>query len=337
MTDAAPVAAAPALRPAPLLSFMFTYFNEEDVLAELVARVRKVCDAEKAAGNIRDHEMVFVDDCSTDRSGEILRELARDRGDIRILTTSRKFGISTCQMAGFERVRGDVMVYMDADLQDPPEIVPQLLAAWRADPEVEVVHTIRTRRNGETWWKLFVTAVGYRILRSSSTVELPIEAGDYKLVSRQALNCMLKLREKRPYIRGIVAWVGFKQTAVHYHRDERFGGETKFPTLSRGVLSNFFDSALISFSDVPLKASIVAGLLCCAATAVYILAIVLLKLLGMNPGFSLVSAVILLVGGMNLLSIGIMGLYVNAIFLEAKARPNIIIKEEFGFADDASR
>lgn len=331
-----PTPVAP-VRPAPRVSVVFSFWNEEDVLAELVRRCRAVFDAETAAGHVRGYELIFVNDASTDGSEALLRREALVRPDIRIVNTSRNFGVSPCVLAGMSFATGDVVVYMDADLQDPPEVIPQMLAAWRAEPDVDVVHTVRLSRSGETRLKLWITRQGYRILKAVSTIDLPPEAGDFKLLSRRAVDHLLSLREQKPFIRGLVCWIGFKQRKVHYHRDARFSGATKFPVLGIKVLRNFLDSAFISFSDVPLKLSIFAGLASSAASLGYIFWVLIEKYRGHNiPGWSAIMVAVLFLGGVQLLSVGILGLYVNAIFLEVKGRPLYLVKDTFGFEPTAA-
>ncbi|HWA97593.1 MAG TPA: glycosyltransferase family 2 protein [Pirellulales bacterium] len=320
------------VRRCPRLSVVFSFWNEIEVLPELVARTRRVLEAEVLAGHLSSYELVFVNDASTDGSDALLCRLAQGRDDIRMITTTRRFGVTPCVLAGMEYTTGDCVVYMDADLQDPPELIPKLLETWRAQPKVDVVHTVRESREGESRIKLLITQIGYRILRSTSSVDLPIEAGDFKLLSRCVVDQLVNFRENRPYMRGLVGWVGYESAAVTYRRDSRFSGTTKFPVFSRKVISNFFNSALISFSDAPLKATIVAGFACWVASLFYMAWIILQKLLGNTlPGHAATMVAILFMGGMNMLSVGVLGLYVNSIFLESKKRPNYIVRELFGF------
>lgn len=321
-------------RALPRVSVIFSFFNEEHVLPELIARVRKVLQRERLEHSIDSHELIFVNDASTDDSETVLRAHAAAHDDIRVLTTSRQFGVSPCVLAGMRVATGDLLIYMDADLQDPPEVIPKLLVAWRSEPDVEVVHTVRVRREGETRIKLLITSLGYHILRQVSTVDLPIEAGDFKLVTRRIRDHLVAFREKRPYLRGLVCWVGFKSKKVEYNREQRAGGATKFPLGAR-VLRNFIDSALIAFSDVPLKLSILAGAIVTAAALLDLCWLFWAYLTSAAlPAWSGVLAAVLLLGGINLLGMGMLGLYVSSIFLEVKGRPNYIIRSTFGFPDE---
>jgi dolichol-phosphate mannosyltransferase len=317
---------------APSLSIVLSFANEEDVLPEAIRRLRTVLRAERERGAISRYELVFVNDASGDRSLEILADAARDHDDIRVINMARNFGVTPCVLAGFDYCTGDLVVYMDADLQDPPEIIPEMLDAWKAAGCVDVVHTVRRSRGGETWIKLAVTQLGYRILKAVSSVPLRIEAGDFKLLSRRAVDELRRLREKRPYMRGLVAWIGLKQTEIRYDRQPRAAGKTKFPVLGAKVIRNFLDSALISFSDIPLQLATLMGLLTSFAAFVFLVDVLVEKLLGRNiPGWTAIMATLLFVSGMQMLFLGIQGRYIAAIFLETKGRPNYIVESTFGF------
>jgi len=319
----------------PLLSVVFSFRNEVDVLAELVRRMRQVLGGEVARGTLGGWELIFVDDASTDGSAALLREVALGHDDIRIVTMSRPFGNSQCVMAGLERARGDLVVYMDADLQDPPELIPTMIDAMRARADVEVVHTVRTARDGETRLKLLITKLGYRILRTVSTVDLLIEAGDFKLLSRRAVGHLLTLRERKPFLRGLVAWIGFGYAVVPYRRAARFGGQTKFNVISRSVIRNFLESALISFSDVPLQLASAFGILVSMAAFAFSAYLGVITLAGRAaPAWWWAIAFTMFLGGLQLLGIGILGLYLNAVFLESKNRPPYIVARTFGFSEE---
>lgn len=313
------------------ISVVFSFFNEEDVLEELVSRVRTAL-AKELSGRIRGYEMIFVNDRSTDGSLAILQQLAEGNDDIKIINMSRNFGISPCVFAGFEHSSGDAVIYMDSDLQDPPELIPQMLDLWLKNPEMDVIHTRRASRAGESKIKLFMTKIGYSILHKVSHIAIQPEVGDFKLLSRRAVNQLVRFKEHRPFTRGLVNWIGFNQTTITYHREERFAGETKFPVFSWGVISNFLDSALISFSDVPLKISLLLGFLVSFGAFGYLVVIFIMKYLNWSlPGWSAIMATMLMLGGIQLFTLGMLGLYINAIFIESKKRPNYIIESTFGF------
>jgi dolichol-phosphate mannosyltransferase len=224
---------------------------------------------------------------------------------------------------------GDAVIYMDADLQDPPEVIPQLIEAWRADTDAEVIYTTRTRRYGEHWLKMLVTKIGYRFINAISEIELQVDSGDFKLLSRRAVDNLLQLKEDKPYLRGLVSWIGFKQVQVFYERLERFDGRenTKMNVLSRKVLYYWLDRALISFSDAPLKMMLFVGFGLSVISFFYILVVLVQKALGLSvPGFSAIMSAILFLGGVQITMLGFIGLYVGAIFREGKRRPRYIVK-----------
>lgn len=315
-----------------VVSVVLSFWNEEDVLPELIRRLRAAFAGLLQAGEIGAYELIFVNDASTDRSEWILREAAREQDDVKVINMSRNFGVSPCVLAGMLHARGDAVIYMDADLQDPPELIPELVRVWKSEPEVDVVHTVRKSRAGETRLKLAITRLGYAILRTVSTIDLPLEAGDFKLLSRRAVDLVVQFREKRPFLRGLVCWIGFEQRIVRYHREPRFAGKTKFRVLGLKVIRNFIDSAVVSFSDVPLKASTAMGACFSALSLLYMAWILIGWLSGAEtPGWSATLAAVLFLGGVQLLSIGILGTYVASIFLEAKGRPNFIVRDTQGF------
>jgi glycosyltransferase involved in cell wall biosynthesis len=317
------------------VSVIFSFKNEEDVLAELINRTRSVLIQEREKGTISDYELIFINDRSADRSEEILKEMAVEHEDIKILNMSKTFGVSPCVMAGLKWATGDLMVYMDADLQDPPEVIPDMLSAWKQGNSIDVVHTIRSSRKGETFIKRKVTKLGYWLLRSVADIDLMVESGDFKLLSRRATDHIIQLNEFNPYMRGIVSWVGFNQTFIHYDRQERFAGETKFPVISRKVISNFFNSALISFSSTPLQLASVAGIGGFIFSFGMMFFVLFSKLQGVTlPGWTAIMTAILFLGSIQLLTIGILGLYIHSIFIEVKKRPKFIIESTYGFSDE---
>lgn len=319
-----------------IVSVVFSFWNEEEVLEELLRRVRAVFDQLIIGGEIGGYELIFVNDASTDRSEAILQREMQAHDDIRLINMSRNFGVSPCVLAGMLHAQGDAVIYMDADLQDPPELIPQLVRLWQSRPDVDVVHTVRRSRAGESRLKLAITRLGYWILRAVSTIDLPLEAGDFKLLSRRAVNLVTQFREKRPFLRGLVCWIGLAQEKVYYHRQPRFSGKTKFRVLGLKVIRNFIDSAVVSFSDVPLKLATALGLAFSTAAFVYMLWILAGWLGGREvAGWSATLVAVLFLGGVQLVSVGILGTYVASIFLETKGRPNFIVRDCAGFESTA--
>jgi len=312
------------------ISVVLSFKNEDDVIEELVRRLRNVLrNSLKEA--VSDYELIFVNDRSTDNSFELLKILDKDESDIKIINMSRTFGVSPCVLAGMELSSGDAVVYMDADLQDPPEVIPELVKVWLND-NADVVHTRRISRSGESKVKLFLTGIGYAILNKISGDFIKPEIGDFKLLSRRAVGQLVNFREKKPFVRGLVNFIGYKQEIVNYKRESRFAGETKFRIYGWEVISNFLDSALISFSDIPLKISLLLGFFISFSAFAYLLIVFIMKFSGFTlPGWAAIMATMLFLGGIQLLTIGVMGLYINTIYQESKNRPNYIIESTYGF------
>ena len=313
------------------VSLVFSFRNEEAVLPELIKRTRAVLVKERQRGVIASYELIFVNDSSTDRSLPILLDELKQNSDIRILNTSRCFGVAAGILAGMEYSRGDAVIYMDADLQDPPECIPQLLETWQTQ-KVDVVHTVRKSRRGESQLKILLTKMGYRILNSFSSVSIPMEAGDFKLLSRRAVSHLLQLRENRPFIRGLVCWIGFKQAFIEYERQPRQAGVSKFPVLGWKVMSNFLGSALISFSSLPLKIAVFLGAVTILFDLIFMARVFYEKLQGIAvPGWTAVLIAVLLMGGVQLFCIGLVGVYLHSINEQGKGRPSFIIESAIGF------
>src|SRR5215204_5231705 len=230
----------------PLVSVVLSFRNEAENIQALTARL-----AGMFAGQPVDYELIFVNDASTDRSLEILIGERERNPRVKVLNMSRRFGVAEGVLAGMEAARGDAVVYMDADLQDPPELIPELIARWRGGSDV--VHTIRTRRHGEHALKMLATGMAYRIIQFGSSIELPVDAGDFKLLSRRVVDHLLKLREADPYLRGLVVWLGYPQVFVPYEREARYAGRTHFPFFSRNPWKTFA-LGLTSFSFMPVYA-----------------------------------------------------------------------------------
>lgn len=306
-----------------LLSIVFSFRDEEQNIPELVRRV----DAALHALPGVEHEMIFVDDASTDGSLALLREL-RVRHPISIVRMSRRFGTTPCVLAGLSQARGDAVVYMDSDLQDPPELIPQLIEHFRAG--AEVVHTVRTHREGEGWLKMLFTKAAYRLINLFSDVRLPENAGDFKLLSRKVVDEMLKLSEHDPYVRGLSVWVGYRQDTLPYRRERRFAGRTHFPLFGAGPWNEFI-RGLTAFSAGPLYVALFLGLATCAIAAGLIVYALFTKFAGIaTPGVSGILIAVALFNGVVLVTNGVIGLYVARIYNEVKGRPRYVIREIIG-------
>ena len=217
-----------------LLSIVFSFRNEEGNIKPLVNRISTTM---KDVKNWK-YEIIFVNDDSTDKSEEILTELQKTY-PIKIINMSRNFGIDPCVLAGFRNSSGDAIIYLHSDQQDPPELIPNLLKKFEEGNEI--VHTVRTKRKGEGKFRMFLTKIAYWMINSLSDINLPEQAGDYKLISKKALNEILRQKEFRPYVRGLSVWVGFKQDYVFYEREARGEGESKMPLLSAGPITDFIN------------------------------------------------------------------------------------------------
>lgn len=322
----------PSSVPAAFLSVVFSFRNEQDVLPVLIERVRAVLKDQNAQGHIRGWEMVFVNDASTDGSLAVLLDAAQGHNDIKIINMSRNFGVAPCVMAGLAHSKGDLIIYMDADLQDPPEVIPDMLKAFRKNTGVDVVHTVRRTRQGEGTLKMLMTKIGYMILNRYSSIAILREAGDFKLLSRRAVDHILRFKECKPFMRGIVCWIGFKQISISYDRQPRYAGKSKFFILGRKAISNFLNSALVNFSSVPLQIASYCGLCAILLDMVFLLHVVWLKVTGQAiPGWTALMVALLFIGGAQLFCIGMIGLYLNSVHEQSKMRPNYIIESMFGF------
>ncbi len=307
----------------PLVSVVFSFRNERQNIPTLIARL----DAMFGRTGV-DYELLFVNDASTDGSLETLVEERSRNARVKVINMSRRFGVSECARAGMSASRGEATVIMDADLQDPPEVIPQLIEKWRAG--ADVVHTVRTRRHGESALKMLMTRLAYRIIHMGSSLELPVDAGDFKLLSRPALNHLLGLNESDPYIRGLVVWIGFQQAFVPYERDARHAGKTHFPFFSRNPWKTFA-MGLTSFSFMPIFATIALALGASALTALLVIYVVLRQAV-----FGDISTAVMVVTiaacfwATILVAVAAVGLYVIRIYKDVRHRPQYIVASTLG-------
>ena len=303
-----------------LISYVFSFKNEEKNLEELIQRIHK--SVEKL--NNYDYELIFVNDASDDNSEKILLDLQKQY-PITLINMSRTFGVGPCVLAGFKHARGDCIIYMDSDLQDPPEILEKLINEYEAG--AEIVHTVRSKRLGESGLKLLLTKLEYKIINFLSDINLPTEAGDYKLISKRALSKILEQKEFRPYIRGLSVWVGFKQAYIEYIRDARFGGNTKFPLLSAGPVTQFI-SGVTAYSLKPLYLGIILGVISIILSIILIIYALYMKFTNIAvPGTAGIIITVSFFSGIILLTLGITGIYIARIFEEVRGRDRYIIKE----------
>lgn len=297
----------------PTLSLVLPIYNEEEVIPELHVRLQEFLTKLEVPC-----EVVFVNDGSRDRSMEMLRGIAKAEPRYRILSFARNFGHQTAITAGIDYARGAAVVVMDADLQDPPEVVLEMVAKWREG--YDVVYGKRRKREGETWFKLFTARWFYRVFAAMIPIEVPLDTGDFRLMSRRVVIALRALRETHRFVRGMVSWVGFKQTAVLYDRPGRFAGETKYPL--RKML-RFAVDGITSFSVLPLRFATYLGMLISlmsVGVAVWAL-VARFALRATVPGWTASVVLTSLLAAVQLLMIGILGEYVGRIYEQVKGRP----------------
>lgn len=311
----------------PELSLVIPIFNEEAIIDELERRLVALLANVESVGD--SWEVVLVNDGSRDRSLELLRGLGARDPRFKILSFSRNFGHQMAITAGVDRASGEAVIVMDADLQDPPEVVREMVAKWRQG--YDVVYGVRRSRAGETIFKKATAAVFYRLLRAMLGIEIPVDAGDFRLMSRPVVLALRALRERHRFVRGMVAWVGFKQVAVEYDREARFAGETKYPLRK---MIRFAIDGITSFSVLPLRLATwlgsIAGLIAVVAGlwAVYVRFFVS----AVVPGWTTIMIFVAFGTSAQLLMIGILGEYVGRIYEELKRRPLYITSEEINFS-----
>ena len=313
----------------PKYSFIVPIYNEEDTLVEMYRRVRAVMD--QMDGSV---ELVLVNDGSRDRSLSLMRELHEKDPQVCYLSLARNFGHQVAVTAGLNFVRGQAIVILDADLQDPPELIPALVEQWQQG--YQVVYAQRTKRLRESWFKRLPAYVFYRLMRRLADVEIPVDTGDFCLMDRQVVDVLNTMPERNRYIRGLRSWVGLQQTSVYFEREPRFAGEVKYTfrkSLSLAV------NSLVSFSKLPLRLSTYVGLL--AAGAAVLMAVLVLYWRIVAPaspltGFASIMIAIFFLGAVQLVSIGILGEYVGRIYEEVKGRPLYVLSEVAGFTEKPS-
>jgi polyisoprenyl-phosphate glycosyltransferase len=312
------------MRELALLSVVAPMYDEE-------GSARAFYDRVVAALGDLPFELVLVDDGSTDRTTEIVRELAAADERVKVVRLSRNFGHQPALTAGLDHARGDAVVMIDADLQDPPELIGEMVERWRAGSDV--VYAVREARAGETRFKLTSARWFYRLFRRLATVDLTPDSGDFRLMDRRVLDVLHAMPERNRFLRGMTVWVGFTQTALPYRRDPRHAGTTKYPL--RKMLRFSFD-AIASFSHVPLQVATLLGFaFAVLAFAVGVPAVILARIFEIfDPGTPTIITVVLLLGGIQLMTVGIIGEYVGRIYDEVKRRPLYVVRERRNLPDD---
>jgi len=311
----------------PVFSLIVPIWNEEQVIPELYKRV--VATMESTG---QTWELVCVNDGSRDRSLALLLELNAKDPRVKVVDFSKNFGHQVAITAGADYAEGDAVIVMDADLQDPPDVVLRMIEKWREG--YEVVYAVRAKREGETWFKLFTAKVFYRLLRGVANIDIPVDAGDFRLMDRRVVFAMRQLREKHRFMRGLSSWVGFKQIGVEYERAERFAGETKYPFRKMLRLAM---NAITSFSYLPLQLATYFGFTLAFLSLIGIILTIILRLSGSDAfhGQATTLVSVLFLGGIQLIFLGIIGEYLGRIYDEVKDRPLYIVSRAYGFTDTA--
>jgi dolichol-phosphate mannosyltransferase len=311
----------------PVFSVIAPVYNEEELLPHLYARVIAVME-----GLGESFELVLVDDGSRDQSYAVMRDLAQRDARVRVVRFSRNFGHQMALSAGLDYARGQAVIMLDADLQDPPEVIPDLVARWREGGEV--VYAQRTRRHGETAFKLLTAAFFYRLIGRITSVNIPADTGDFRLLDRRVVDALIQCREQHRFLRGLSAWVGFRQVAVPYVREERLAGQTKWPLLK---MVRFSLDAITGFSYVPLELATTAGFLLAGLSLLGIIIAAALRLFNIAiQGQASTLILVLFLGGIQLIFLGILGEYLGRIYDEVRARPLYIVSEVTGAPVDVA-
>ncbi|MBT9501037.1 MAG: glycosyltransferase family 2 protein [Burkholderiaceae bacterium] len=303
----------------PSISVVVPAYNEQEVLPEFYRRTSAVL---RALGN--PYEIVFVNDGSVDDTLAVMNRLRDQDENLMIVDLSRNFGKEIALTAGLDQCTGDVVIIIDADLQDPPELIPELLAGWKDG--YDVVYAVRTEREGETWLKKKTASLFYRLIQSVSRVQIPKDTGDFRLMSRRAVKSLEKLREQHRFMKGLFAWVGFPSKPVYYKRDPRAAGETKWNYWN---LWNFALEGITSFTVAPLKVATYFGFVIALVAFIFATKVIYKTLMYGDPvvGYPSLMVTVLFLGGVQLVFIGVIGEYLGRVFNEVKQRPLYLLNQ----------
>jgi polyisoprenyl-phosphate glycosyltransferase len=312
-----------------LISVIVPCYNEEAVIVETNRQLLGTLEAIPQ----EDFEIVYVDDGSSDATPDILRELQAANRHVRVVRLSRNFGHQLAVSAGLENVSGDAVIIIDADLQDPPEVIPEMIDRWRDG--YQVVYGLRRERAGETTFKLWTAKAFYRLINRISDVDIPLDVGDFRLLDRQIVNVLLAMPERDRFLRGMVSWIGFRQIGVLYDRGPRSAGESKYSLIK---MLRFAVDSIISFSFAPLRLAIWGGFIALGASFVGIVYALAIRLYTTDwvKGWASIFTAVLFLGGVQMITLGIVGEYVGRIYAEVKLRPLFVVRERLGFNDEPS-
>lgn len=312
------------VEPNPLITIIAPVHNEEEVLPELHRRVSAVMN-----GLGESWELVLVDDGSRDQSAAIIHQLTELDDHVRGISLARNFGFQVAVTAGLDAARGDAVILIDADLQDPPEVIPDMIKQWQDG--YDVVYGVRGERDGETWFKKVTAGMFYRLIHRVTCIDIPLDTGDFRLMDRRVVDAIRNMPERNRFLRGMVSWVGYKQTGVVYHRHARFAGQTKF-TLRK--MLRFAMDAITSFSYMPLQLASFIGFTIASLSGFAIFLVIMLRLFGANAplmGQATTLITVLFLGSIQLICLGIIGEYLGRIYDEVKARPLYLVDQRWGF------
>ena len=303
-----------------LISVVIPCYNEEEVIAATVDRLQAMT---KEIGGYR-FELIFVDDGSADKTITILQELAETVPDIRIVALARNFGHQIAVTAGIDATRGDAVVLIDADLQDPPEVIPEMIARW--EEGYEVVYGTRKSRPGESAFKLTTARMFYRVINRLSEIPIPLDTGDFRLMDRTVVDVLKSMPERHRFVRGMVAWVGFRQLELPYERAKRFAGESKYPL--RKMVAFALDG-IISFSSKPLRIAMTLGVMCSLLACLGILYAIYMRIFTSIwvEGWTALMIAVLFIGGIQLIALGVIGEYLARVYTESKSRPLYVVND----------
>lgn len=305
------------------ISIVVPVYNEQEVIDVFYHRLKNVLDSLQPYT----HEIIFVDDGSKDGSYQKLVDLANMDKNVKIVKFTRNFGHQIAITAGADFAQGDAVVVIDADLQDPPEVIKDFVVKWQEG--YDVVYGVRKGRPGETGMKLITANIFYRILKRLTKIDIPVDVGDFRLMSKRAVEQFKKLREQDRFVRGLVSWVGYEQIGVPYSREKRYAGKTKYPYAR---MFKFAIDGLTSFSSVPLRLATYLGYITSLLAFLYACSVFVQKALGITvQGWATIMVGMLFIGGVQLICLGIIGEYISRIFTETKQRPMYLVEEIFNF------
>lgn len=310
-------------------SVIVPMYNEEEVIEHTYKRLKSVMDTTGMP-----YELIFVNDGSKDRSAEMIRSFGTSDPNVRLIDFSRNFGHQIAISAGMDYAQGDAIVVIDADLQDPPEVILHMIDKWKEG--YEVVYGRRLKRKGETLFKKLTALAFYRLLKSMTNVDIPLDTGDFRLIDRKVCDVLRSLKEKNRFVRGLISWIGFRQTSVEYVREERFAGETKYPLKK---MISFALDGITSFSYKPLKIASYLGFLLSIGSFLYLLVVIFQRLFTQTtvPGWTTIVVLNLLFNGIILILLGVIGEYIGRIYDESKNRPLYIVREARGFQEEVGQ